>query len=63
MGGNLPTSYRKRCTSFEHVFEDLIDSFNLATCLRMESRAETNVGAHGLLEGVPELGNEDASVI
>ena len=43
----------------EHVFEDLIDSLDLATCLRMESCAETNVGAHGRLKRIPELRSED----
>ena len=45
----------------EHIFKDLIDSLDLATCLRMESCAEANVGAHGLLKGDPELRSENAS--
>ena len=47
----------------EHIFKNLIDSLDLATGLRMKSCAEANVGAHGLLEGVPELRSKDASTI
>ena len=50
-------------TSPEHIFKNLIDSLDLATSLRMESCVEANVGAHGLMEGVPELRSEDASTI
>ena len=50
-------------TSPKHIFKDLIDSLDLSTSLRMESCSEANVGAHGLLEGVPELGGENASTI
>ena len=57
----LPTE--RDDTSSEHVFEDLVDSLDLATCLRMGRRAEANVGAHGLLEGAPKLGSENASVV
>ena len=59
----FPLHTERDDTSSEHVFKYLIDSLNLATCLRMESRAEANVGAHGLLEGVLELRSEDASTI
>ena len=54
---------KRKDTCPEHIFKNLIDSLDLATSLRMESCAETNVGAHGLLEGVPELRGEDASTI
>ena len=63
MEDNLPTSYERDDTSPEHIFKDLIDSLNLATCLRMESCAEANVGAHGLLKAVPELRGKDATMI
>ena len=59
----FPLHTERDDTSPEHIFKDLIDSLDLATCLRMESCAETNVGAHGLLEGVPELRSKDASTI
>ena len=59
----FPLHNERDDTSPEHIFKDLIDSLDLATCLRMESCAETNVGAHGRLEGVPELRSEDASTI
>ena len=49
----LPLHTEGDDTSPEHLFKDLIDSLDLATCLRMESRAEANAGAHGLLEGIP----------
>ena len=32
----------------EHIFQNLIESLDLATSLRMKSCAEANVGAHGL---------------
>ena len=63
MEDNLPISSQRNDTSPEHIFKDLIDSLDLATSLRMESCAEANVGAHGLLKGVPELRSEDASTI
>ena len=63
MEDNLPTSCQRNDTSPEHIFKDLIDSLDLATCLRMESSAEANVGAHGLLEGVLEHRSKDASTI
>ena len=47
----------------ENIFKDMIDSLDLATSLRMESCAEANVGAHGLLEGVPEHRRDDSSTI
>ena len=50
-------------TSPEHIFKNLIDSLDLATSLRMKSCAEANVGAHSLLEGIPELRSKDASTI
>ena len=59
----FPLHTERDDTSPEHIFKDLIDSLNLATCLRMESYAEMNVGAHGRLKGVPELRSEDASTI
>ena len=59
----FPLHIERDDTSPEHVFEDLIDSLDLPTCLRTESYAEANVGAHGLLEGVPEHRSEDASMI
>ena len=63
MEDNLPLHTEGNGISPEHVFKDSIDSLDLATCLRMESCAETNVGAHGLLKGFPELRSEDASMI
>ena len=63
MEDNFPTSYEGNDTSPEHIFKDLIDSLDLATCLRMESCAEVNVGAHGLLKRIPKLGGEDAAMI
>ncbi len=59
----FPLHAKGNDTSPEHIFKDLIDLLNLATSLRMESCAEANVGAHGLLKGVPELRSEDASTI
>ena len=59
----FPLHAKGNDTSPEHIFKDLIDSLDLATCLRMESCAETNVGAHGLLKGFPGLRSEDASMI
>ena len=59
----FPLHAKGNDTSPEHIFKDLIDSLDLATSLRMESCAEANVGAHGLLEGVLELRSEDASTI
>ena len=56
----FPLHAKGNDTSPEHIFKDLIDSLDLATSLRMESCDEANVGAHGLLEGVPELRGEDA---
>ena len=50
-------------TSSEHIFKDLFDSLDLATSLRMESCAEANVGAHGLLKRIPKLQGEDAATI
>ena len=59
----FPLHTERDDTSPEHIFKDLIDSLDLATCLRMESCAETNVGTHGRLKGVPKLRSEDASTI
>ena len=59
----FPLHTERDDTSPEHIFKDLIDLLDLATCLRMESCAETNVGAHGRLKGVPEIRGEDASTI
>ena len=59
----LPLHTEGNDTSPEHIFKDLIDSLDSATSLRMEGCAEANVGAHGLLKGVPELRSEDASMI
>ena len=59
----LPLHTEGNDTSPEHIFEDLIDSLDWATCLRMESCAEANVGAHVLLKGVPELRSEDDSTV
>lgn len=39
----FPLHTERDDTSPEHIFKDLIDSLDLATCLRMESCAETNV--------------------
>ena len=50
-------------TSPEHIFKNLIDSLDLSTSLRMEGCAEANVGAHGLLKGVPELRSENSSAV
>ena len=50
-------------TSPGHIFKNLIDSLDLGTSLRMESCAEANVCAHGLLEGVLELRSENAFVV
>ena len=63
MEDNLPTHTERDDTSPEHIFKNLIDSLDLATSLRMKGCVEPNVGAHGLLEGVPELRGEDASTI
>ena len=59
----FPLHAKGNDTSPEHIFKNLIDSLDLSTTLRMEGYAEANVGAHGLLEGVPELRSKDASTI
>jgi hypothetical protein len=50
-------------TGTEHVFKDLIDSFNLTTHLRMISCAKKQIGSHSLLKACPKSGSEAASAI
>ena len=59
----FPLHTERNDTCPEHIFKNRIYSLDLATGLRMKGCAETNVGAHGLLEGIPELGGEDAATI
>ena len=50
-------------TSPEHIFKNLIDTLDLTASLRMESCAEADVGAHGLLKRIPKLGGKDAATV
>ena len=50
-------------TSPEHIFKNLVDTLDLTASLRMESCAEADVGAHGLLKGIPKLGGKDAATV
>ena len=59
----FPLHTERDDASPEHIFKNLIYSLDLATSLGMKSCAEANVGAHGLLEGIPELRSKDASTI
>src|SRR4051812_34525500 len=46
----LPLHVERDNTSPEHIFKNLVDMLDLSTSLRMESCAEANVCAHGLLK-------------
>ena len=59
----FPLHTERDDTSSEHIFKNLIDSLDLATSLRRKSCAEANVGAHGLLKGIPKLRGEDTPMI
>ena len=50
-------------TSPEHIFKNLIDMLDLTASLRVESCAEADVGAHGLLKRIPKLGGKDAATV
>ena len=50
-------------TSPEHIFKNLVDTLDLTASLRMESCAEADVGAHGLLKRIPKLGGKDAATV
>src|SRR6187399_158375 len=43
----FPLHAKRDDTSSEHVFEDLVHSFDLTTSLRVKRSAETNLSAHG----------------
>src|SRR5512133_1703575 len=57
----LPLHAEGDHTSPEHIFKNLVDTLNLTASLRMESCAEADVGAHGLLKRIPKLGCKDAA--
>src|SRR3954466_2556043 len=59
----LPLHAERDNTSPEHIFKNLIDTLNLSTSLRMESCAEANICAHGLLKRSPKLGCKDAATV
>src|SRR3954471_18399936 len=59
----LPLHAERDDTSPEHIFKNLVDTLDLSTSLRMESCAEANVCAHGLLKRIPKLGGKDAATV
>ena len=59
----FPLHTERNDTSPKHIFKNLINSLDLSTSLRMKGCAEVNVGAHGLLKGIPKLRGKDASMI
>src|SRR3954471_3865446 len=59
----LPFQAERDNTSPEHIFKNLVDTLDLSTGLRMESCAEANICAHGLLKRLPELGCKDAATV
>ena len=50
----LPLHAEGDHTSPEHIFKNLVDTLDLVASLRMESCAEADVGAHGLLKENPK---------
>src|ERR1041385_5622305 len=59
----LPILYERDNTSSEHVFQDLINPFNLTARLRMESCTEGEMSSHSILKASPESRGEKATTI
>src|SRR3954468_18527848 len=50
-------------TSSEHVFENLVNPFNLTARLRMESCTKGEMNSHSILKASPESRGEKATTI
>ena len=59
----LPLHTEGDNASPEYIFKNLIDTLDLTPSLRMESSAEGDVGAHGLVKRIPKLGGKDAATV
>src|SRR3954465_10628933 len=59
----LPILSERDNTSSEHVFQDLINPFNLTARLRMESCTKGEMSSHSILKASPESRGEKATAI
>src|SRR3954465_14436560 len=59
----LPIFSERDNTISEHVFEDLVNPFNLTARLRMESCAKGEMSSHSILKTSPESRGEKATTI
>src|SRR3954467_13176842 len=59
----LPVLSERDNTSSEHVFQDLINPFNLTARLRMESFTKGKMSSHSILKASPESRGEKATTI
>src|SRR3954466_4145770 len=59
----LPILSERDNTSSEHVFENLVNPFNLTTRLGMESCTKGEMGSYSILKTLPESRGEKANTI
>src|SRR3954470_9313004 len=59
----LPILSERDNTSSEHVFQDLINPFNLTARLRVERGTKGEMSSHSILKTFPESRGEKATTI